>query len=44
MDVNLVQSLLASVGMQGGEAGPASNLAALLGVQLPDTRGLDKQP
>lgn len=44
VDVNLVQSLLASVGMQGGEAGPASNLAALLGVQLPDTRGLDKQP
>lgn len=42
VDANLVESLLASVGMQGGAAGPASNLAALLGVHLPDSRQLNE--
>ncbi|KFM25957.1 SGT1-like protein [Auxenochlorella protothecoides] len=40
LDAELVRNLLASVGMQEGTAGPGSNLAALLGVKLPDPRSL----
>jgi hypothetical protein len=36
VDINLVSSLLASYREQGGLPGPASNLAGLLGVKLPD--------
>jgi hypothetical protein len=35
VDYNLVKSLLASYTAQGGLPGPASNLAGLLGLQLP---------
>jgi hypothetical protein len=35
VDFNLIQSLVASYTAQGGLPGPASNLAGLLGVQLP---------
>jgi hypothetical protein len=37
LDMNLVKSLMASYTTQGGMPGPASNLAGLLGVQLPTT-------
>ena len=36
VDLNLVNSLLASYGEQAGLAGPAGNLAGLLGLRLPD--------
>ena len=36
VDANLVSSLLASYQEQGGLAGPASTLAGLLGIRLPD--------
>ena len=36
VDLNLVQSLLASYAGQQGLAGPASNLAGLMGLHLPD--------
>jgi hypothetical protein len=35
VDLNLVRSLLKSVGAQQGLAGPGSSLAGLLGLQLP---------
>ena len=34
--MNLVKSLLASYGEQGGLPGPAGNLAGLMGLKLPD--------
>ncbi|WCJ31995.1 hypothetical protein M5689_013441 [Euphorbia peplus] len=43
VDVNLVKSLLDSFSSQQGEAGPASNLLGLMGLQLPpDDRGKGK--
>ena len=36
IDMNLVKSLLASYGEQGGLPGPAGNLAGLMGLKLPD--------
>lgn len=36
IDVNLVKSLLASYGEQGGLPGPAGTLAGLMGLKLPD--------
>ena len=42
LDMNLVKSLVASYTTQGGLPGPASNLAGLLGVQLP-TNVLEEQ-
>jgi len=41
VDVNLVSSLLASYKEQGGLPGPASTLASLLGVKLPDPNALE---
>jgi hypothetical protein len=38
VDVNLVESLLASYAGEGGLQGPASTLAGLLGVSFPDDR------
>eukprot|EP00890_Picochlorum_soloecismus_P004935 jgi/Picsp_1/5442/NSC_02801-R1_regulatory factor sgt1 len=38
LDFNLVSNLLSSYEEQAGQAGPASNLAALLGVALPTSR------
>lgn len=35
VDVNLVKSLLDSFSSQQGQAGPASNLLGLMGLQLP---------
>ena len=35
LDMNLVKNLLKSVAAQQGAAGPASNLAGLLGLDLP---------
>ena len=37
VDLNLVQSLLASYAAQGGHPGPASNMLAMLGLGVPDT-------
>ncbi|XP_065875072.1 protein ecdysoneless homolog [Euphorbia lathyris] len=43
VDVNLVKSLLDSFSSQQGEAGPASNLLGLMGLQLPpDDKGKSK--
>lgn len=36
LDTNMVQNLLQSYAAQGGLAGPAGNLAGLLGLKLPD--------
>ena len=36
LDLNLVQSLLESYSSQHGLPGPASNIAGLLGLTLPD--------
>jgi len=36
LDVNLVENLLASYTGQQGLPGPASNLAGLMGISLPD--------
>jgi hypothetical protein len=38
VDVNLVQSLLASYAGQQGLPGPVSNLAGLMGISLPDEK------
>jgi hypothetical protein len=40
VDMNLVNSLLASYGEQAGMPGPATSLAGLLGLRLPDPRSL----
>ena len=40
VDLNLVQSLLASYAAQGGHPGPASNLLSMLGLGMPDTADL----
>jgi hypothetical protein len=40
VDLNLVQSLLASYAAQGGHPGPASNMLAMLGLGMPDTADL----
>jgi hypothetical protein len=38
LDVNLVENLLASYAGQQGLPGPASNLAGLMGISLPDNK------
>ena len=38
LDLNLVENLLASYAGQQGLPGPASNLAALMGISLPDNK------
>ena len=38
LDVNLVESLLASYAGQQGLPGPAGNLAGLMGISLPDNK------
>lgn len=39
VDLNLVESMLASYASQQGLPGPAGNLAGILGVRLPDADG-----
>jgi hypothetical protein len=41
LDMNLVKNLLRSAAAQGGLAGPASNLAGMLGLELP--QGMDEE-
>jgi hypothetical protein len=43
VDFNLIKSLVASFAAQGGLPGPASNLAGLLGLQLPTEVELQEQ-
>ena len=38
LDLNLVENLLASYAGQQGLPGPASNLAGLMGISLPDNK------
>ena len=38
LDLNLVENLLASYAGQQGLPGPASNLAGLMGISLPDNQ------